>query len=375
MKSELTLIPKLTIHPSMIVSYNEAHWDPLKPSKSAKVPSIKREQQIDQYLVNSKRTAQGRVSDNARKKMRKAIEYLYLTAKKTRQLNPTTKKWFDFKASFVTLDLPSAQRHTDNEIKEICLNQFLVELRDYLMVKNYVWRAEKQQNGNIHFHIILDKFIHWSILQDRWNRITEKLGYVSEYRKNQLEFHKNGFTPRPELYTRWDKKKKCLVDNWTLEKQKAAYRKGMTENWSKPNSTDVHCLQYIKNVKSYFAKYIMKEVQLPDEPSEFATFEEKERYNLLLLKLLVQGRIWGCNKDLSNIKGCQLDVDSEISNELNSIIQKTNCKRIDEPYYSVFFIDSSQLKCKESPNLFNYFVQYLVKEFHYEYQTELFTPT
>ena len=44
-------------------------------------------------------------------------------------INKRTNLFTTYKIGFVTLTLPSEQRHTDNEIKKYCLNQLLIELR------------------------------------------------------------------------------------------------------------------------------------------------------------------------------------------------------------------------------------------------------
>ena len=120
-----------------------------------------------------------------------------------------------FKLNMVTLTLSSKQIHTDNEIKNKLLNQFLVELRYKHKCQFYLWRAESQGNGNIHFHIITDKYIPWNELRNGWNRIQNKLGYVDRFN---------------EKY------------------------KGKT-----PNSTDIHSIWKVKNLSAYLAKYCTKE--------------------------------------------------------------------------------------------------------------------
>ena len=78
----------------------------------------------------------------------------------------------------ITLTLSDKQKHSDKEIKSIMLNQFLTELRTQHEVKNYYWVAEAQENGNIHFHILIDKFFSKETLTRVWNRIQQKAGYI-----------------------------------------------------------------------------------------------------------------------------------------------------------------------------------------------------
>ena len=103
----------------------------------------------------------------------KSLDYLLLMANPIRAQSNFSGRCFTFKMAFITLSLSSTQIHSDNEIKEKCLNQFLIEIRKRYRVKNYIWRAEKQKNGNIHFHVVIDKFIAWSELRDRWNQDTK----------------------------------------------------------------------------------------------------------------------------------------------------------------------------------------------------------
>ena len=86
-----------------------------------------------------------------------------------------------YKLTFITLTLPSKQIHSDNEIKSKCLNQFLIELKKNHSVSRYIWKAEKQENNNIHFHIIADKFIKWqyrvfkSLIKPQLSELSPKL--------------------------------------------------------------------------------------------------------------------------------------------------------------------------------------------------------
>lgn len=82
-------------------------------------------------------------------------------------------------ASFVTLTLPSKQIHEDNEIKRKILQPFLAECKRIGKLKYYIWTAETQENGNLHFHIITPTYIQKEVLQERWNKHTETLGYIS----------------------------------------------------------------------------------------------------------------------------------------------------------------------------------------------------
>jgi hypothetical protein len=80
-----------------------------------------------------------------------------------------------------TLTLSSKQVHSDKEIKSKILEPFLKKLKYEYGIVNYFWRAEPQENGNIHFHLVIDKFIDKIDLQDYWNNSQNKLGYIDRY--------------------------------------------------------------------------------------------------------------------------------------------------------------------------------------------------
>jgi hypothetical protein len=82
-------------------------------------------------------------------------------------------------------------------------------------VSRYVWKYEKQGNGNIHYHILTDKFIPYRELRDNWNRIIEKHNYIYQFKL------KHGHTD--------------------------------------PNTTDIHSLKKVNNVPQYLSKYMIKE--------------------------------------------------------------------------------------------------------------------
>ncbi len=75
------------------------------------------------------------------------------------QFEKDYEKKRDARLRFLTVTLPERQSITDNEVKRRILMPFIQELKSLFHVEHYFWRAEAQQNGNIHFHIIVDKFL------------------------------------------------------------------------------------------------------------------------------------------------------------------------------------------------------------------------
>lgn len=150
-----------------------------------------------------------------RKRLEKAITWLIFGAKNKRITDMQTGKTFTFKINFLTLTLPATQQHSDQEITSRCLKNFLDVCRKNIDLTNYIWRAEAQANGNIHYHIVTDKYIHYNDLRKWWNQSLELLGYISAYEKKWK--HRN------------------------------------------PNSVDVHSVKHVDRLASYLSKYMAKE--------------------------------------------------------------------------------------------------------------------
>ncbi|XHT58580.1 hypothetical protein RAO09_01860, partial [Ornithobacterium rhinotracheale] len=91
-----------------------------------------------------------------------------------------TKSNKDKYLSFVTLTLPSAQIHHDRVLRKI-LAKYLDHLKKVYGLKNYLWKAETQKNGNLHFHVLIDTKIPREDIQRIWNQYINKYGYVDRY--------------------------------------------------------------------------------------------------------------------------------------------------------------------------------------------------
>lgn len=258
--------------------------------------------EIKEDTVNSSQHAErlktkGIMSPQATRKMRTAVEWLLLLAKPKREWCKSSKRWIKFKVCFVTLTLPSCQVHSDQEIKKLCLNQLLIELKRYNGLHNYIWRAEKQINGNIHFHLVMDKFIEASVLRLRWNRIINKLGYIDKYTDRMNQNIKN-FS---DYYNEF-------INQGSYAQLFKRYCHGKTSNWKNPNSTDIHSVRKIKNLVSYLLKYMSKNVEEPELLSD----SDKE-------KLLVSGQLWGLSESLSKMRNVIIPISSEIQEEINRL--------------------------------------------------------
>src|SRR5690606_39568338 len=86
-----------------------------------------------------------------------AINTLLAISTEKEVFNHRLGSTYKFRLSFITLTLPSPQGSiSDKEIKRGPLRMFIQKMGRRYGMYNYVWKAEKQKNGNIHFHITTD---------------------------------------------------------------------------------------------------------------------------------------------------------------------------------------------------------------------------
>ncbi|WP_337045322.1 hypothetical protein [Emticicia sp. 17c] len=300
---------------------------------------------------NTKREIKKRL-DNWLTSIAENVEFKYLPKEMNRaQVYPT----------FVTLTLPSKQMHKDQTLKDRCFLPFVEWLTNASQetdrkgnpkgcgVECYFWRAETQKNGNLHFHLIIDRFVYWDRLRRKWNQYIERLGYVTRYKNKMQAIYENGFVVNPKQQKFEVKRLRKIADRFNETKklpkranvnlmnemkeaqrlnkniseetlysvaakiQEDAYFNGMYDEWSNPNTTDIKKVDNIESLASYVCKYIAKDVEtapiaanqtieeisgkkflLTTTQEDGFTFTYKEEYKPVFLVRKVRGRIWGC---------------------------------------------------------------------------------
>ena len=299
----------VAVHPSSVSIYKD-----VSQIKKKKLHSLNSFNNLKNHENRNK------VSEQAKRKLNRSIDYLLYTAKQKTVTNNRTQSKFVFKAAFITLTLSSHQEHSDQLLKSELLNQFLTEAKKRWKMTKYVWKAERQCNGNLHFHILTDVFIPYNELRNSWNRIQSKLGYIAAFQK--VHGHKT------------------------------------------PNSTDVHSLAKVKNVRQYMSKYMTKETlqNRCKETREHAGFRPKKLYSEqtvstgakdYLRKMSNNGRIWGCSTNLSDLKGGRSDYDSYISKEVDLLCSHKKTKIFSKDYFSCLFFEPSVLNPVQFPELYS----------------------
>jgi hypothetical protein len=167
------------------------------------------------FMFNDEPDTYSKFSDGSRRRLKRAFHLLLAIAKPVTFFDYSRNKNITFLLNFITLTLSAKQGiFTDYEIKYKLLNSFLTTLRRKKGLRSYIWRAEPQKNGNIHFHITTNQYFEQQFIRDTWNNCQKQLGFIDLF--NEKHHHIN------------------------------------------PNSTDIHSIIKIDRAGAYIAKYLSK---------------------------------------------------------------------------------------------------------------------
>lgn len=221
------------------------------------------------------------------KRLKKAIQLLIAISEPKQVKHFKTDKYFTFRIGFITLTLPAEQGEiTDNDIKKQALEPWIRAMRDKFQMRSYVWKAERQLNGNLHFHITTDTWIPYYRIRDEWNKQMSKLGLIAKFEA------KHGH--------------------------------------SDPNSTDVHSVSKIKNLPGYLIKYMAKKALTkyltrpkPKKPNLYPNNTAQAIKVVSWVKRItelkpIEGKMWDCSANLK----CQDKLQYEMSTELDKWFDK-----------------------------------------------------
>lgn len=255
------------------------------------------------------------LSDSAKKNLRLAISTLIFTAKYKLVFEKEKNKKFWFKCNFVTLTLPCKTTLSDYQLASKVLSEFLRKWKKRNPNLLYVWKAEIQDNGNAHYHLTTNSFIHYEKLRIYWNK----------------ELKKNGiYNPKLGIMA---------------------------------NSTDVHSVKNIRNLAAYLCSYMgKKDVYNKLGKRYHRRFDKKLRNSQALLAVLPKNyfkilkrkytsKLWGCSTALLNSKVNFILEDEKKKTEINKLTLK--CKnKIEKDYVLILPLQPDELKAlKETYSL------------------------
>ncbi len=261
------------------------------------------------------------LSDSAYRNLRRRITWLYHLAKSRHVKTYSGKDIWSFKMAFITLTLPSQQKHPTSFITQNCLNQFLTEVRQRTKMENYVWRLEFQENGNVHYHLATDTYLDYYFIRDIWNRILKKYGYTQEYTEKHKKLSLSEYVA---MNTR--------SEHDTYEKLAKRYAKGCKEGWENPPSVDVRSVINGKSINFYLSKYFSKDND--GKPVKNDLDDEENSKGL---------RLWYSSTSLSRLKtlnGYKFEFETDFKSLLGKL---EKVRKVFLKYCTVYYFEIKDL--------------------------------
>lgn len=248
------------------------------------------------------------MSPAAQKRIRNAVGWLVLCAG-SKRVRPESRKskGFTFKINLITLTLPAQQKHADVEFTTL-LAKFLHQLKRANGLRHYIWRAEPQKNGNIHFHITTSCFVLHEDIRNRWNAL---------------------------LNTLYDSDGLSYIDRFEL-----------SHGHRDPNSTDVRAVRQVTNLAGYLAKYLGKQRGKTDK-GEVRTLKCSN---------------WAQSQSLSKLKPMRFEMTEDVYAEIEKQVHNGKIKSKSMDYGNLIDLQLSRIDAKNFPLLYGQLLEHLGDE-------------
>ena len=129
----------------------------------------------------------GELTNNARRRLRKAFDIFLQLFPPRVILNEATGRKQLFRAALITLTIPTLKKVSLREGNKKLLQPFLRHLR--APGRAYIWKAEAQSRGQLHYHIVYSHFVHFDEVRSRWNRILKRARLLDDFARRYGHFN------------------------------------------------------------------------------------------------------------------------------------------------------------------------------------------
>lgn len=136
-------------------------------------------------------TYTGKMTDHTRKRLQSACDILVQRTPATRIFNPVSETTHDFRLSFMTLTQPPDRILDARQGYDLLLKDFLHHLKRKEGLRDYVWKFERQQNGQAHWHLASAQYIRWEVVRWAWNTRLRRSGQLDGFAKRYGHFNPN----------------------------------------------------------------------------------------------------------------------------------------------------------------------------------------
>lgn len=246
----------------------------------------------------------GDVTAGARKRMAKAVTLMSQVVKPEWIDNPVSNRRYLHRFSFVTLTVSNDVLLTAREGYDLLLQHFLQWLRRTKGVSLYVWKAEFQERGQLHYHLVFPNFIHYLEIRNKWNALQREAGLLDEYAMEHGHFN--------------------------------------------PNSTDIHETRDVKNMRAYIMKELgkaafvgkLKATAIVDSLIKAGEIPASKRASFIddyTGDLVMDGKVWGCSTCLGAAKYYSVALTDRHIAVLDELCACKQARRRSEDFYSMTF--------------------------------------
>ena len=262
--------------------------------------------------LQAKTAYSGGMSMGSRKRLSKAVTIMSQAIKPGWIHNPVTKQMQYHKFSFITLTVASSKNITARQAYDSLLSHFLDWMTRTVgsenpAAKTYIWKAELQKRGQIHYHITTPAFIHWRDIRTTWNNLQRKAGLLDDHAKEYGNFD--------------------------------------------PNGTDVHDTRHVKNSDRYMLKELAKTVSAVQlaamadmKAKKNAGALSEEEYHAELEKIKAEkwatiGKVWGCSEDLAGVNYFTIGETWDHIRKMEQWVLEGRARRVDDEFFSIIYCD------------------------------------
>lgn len=174
--------PHFQIRANGIVAY----WLPLDAGhrrKSLQHPSLS--------------TYSGKVTEGAKRRLMSALDILVQRAEVRAEAAARADEPPKMVMNFVTLTLAEQRNLEVKEAYEKLLRPWLRYMKDKAGMKDYVWKAEYQKRGQVHYHLATDIYLDWKTVRWKWNQLQRQERHLDAFALKYGHFNPNGTDVHP----------------------------------------------------------------------------------------------------------------------------------------------------------------------------------
>lgn len=231
---------------------------------------------------------------------------------------------------FATLTLPGEQLHSDREINRKCLQPFLIRLRREFGIRHYFWRAEAQDRGAIHYHLLLDRHVPARLLQMYWNMSTNALGYLDRYVVETGSF----MPPSTDVIG----VREVIRDAATGKERRV-------------------------DPVGYLLKYVLKVPKAGDQEGE----EGQEGGDLLdgqgRKTRPIEGRVWGMSDGLRDLQAPRAEATLRVINAMEEAVDQGEVRKVAREHAVIYYGRAHKVLGRAAPGIWKLLQAYHLQAF------------